>query len=105
MTKKSAVRSRPPAWRARDASALYNGILGKAFGIELSYADSKSPSVSASGRHSPFVRPSSHHNGHAFTQAGSIPPHGENLANSNSSTFTRTDQFIVAQTPLRPRVI
>ena len=31
--------------------------------------------------------------------------HGENLANSNASTFISTDQFIVAQTPLRPRVI
>ena len=30
---------------------------------------------------------------------------GENLSNSNASTFTSTDQFIVAQTPLRPRVI
>jgi outer membrane receptor protein involved in Fe transport len=30
---------------------------------------------------------------------------GENLANSNASTFVSTDQFIVAQTPLRPRVI
>ncbi|MFZ0497528.1 MAG: TonB-dependent receptor plug domain-containing protein [Steroidobacteraceae bacterium] len=31
--------------------------------------------------------------------------HGENLTNSNASTFTSTDQFIVEQTPLRPRVI
>lgn len=30
---------------------------------------------------------------------------GENLTNSNASTFVSTDQFIVAQTPLRPRVI
>ncbi|HEY3786986.1 MAG TPA: TonB-dependent receptor [Steroidobacteraceae bacterium] len=29
----------------------------------------------------------------------------ENLTNSNASTFVSTDQFIVAQTPLRPRVI
>jgi iron complex outermembrane receptor protein len=29
---------------------------------------------------------------------------GENLANSNAAVFTSTDQFIVAQTPLRPRV-
>ncbi len=29
----------------------------------------------------------------------------ENLANSNASTFISTGQFIVAQTPLRPRVI
>jgi iron complex outermembrane receptor protein len=29
----------------------------------------------------------------------------ENLANSHASTFTSTDQFIVEQTPLRPRVI
>ena len=29
----------------------------------------------------------------------------DNLTNSNASTFTSTDQFIVAQTPLRPRVI
>jgi iron complex outermembrane receptor protein len=31
--------------------------------------------------------------------------YGENLANSNASTFLSTDQFILAQTPLRPRVI
>jgi iron complex outermembrane receptor protein len=30
---------------------------------------------------------------------------GENLSNSNASTFISDDQFIVAQTPLRPRVI
>lgn len=30
---------------------------------------------------------------------------GENLSNSNAATFTSTDQFIVEQTPLRPRVI
>ena len=29
----------------------------------------------------------------------------ENLGNSNASTFISTDQFIVEQTPLRPRVI
>jgi iron complex outermembrane recepter protein len=31
--------------------------------------------------------------------------YAENLANSHASTFTSTDQFIVEQTPLRPRVI
>ena len=31
--------------------------------------------------------------------------YGQNLSNSNASTFTSTDQFIVATTPLRPRVI
>ena len=30
---------------------------------------------------------------------------GQNLGNSNASTFVSTDQFIVAQTPLRPRVL
>jgi hypothetical protein len=30
---------------------------------------------------------------------------GDNLANSNKSVFVSTGQFIVAQTPLRPRVI
>ena len=30
---------------------------------------------------------------------------GENLSNSNAAVFTSTDQFIVAQTPVRPRVI
>jgi hypothetical protein len=30
---------------------------------------------------------------------------GENLANSNAAIFTSTDQFIVEQTPLRPRVL
>jgi outer membrane receptor protein involved in Fe transport len=31
--------------------------------------------------------------------------YGENLTNSNASVFVSTDQFIVAQTPLRPRVL
>jgi len=31
--------------------------------------------------------------------------YGENLSNSNKSVFVSTDQFIVAQTPLRPRVL
>jgi iron complex outermembrane receptor protein len=31
--------------------------------------------------------------------------YGENLSNSNAATFTSTDQFIVEQTPLRPRVL
>jgi len=31
--------------------------------------------------------------------------YAENLSNSNASTFVSTDQFIVAQTPLRPRVL
>ena len=31
--------------------------------------------------------------------------YGENLGNSNASVFVSTDQFIVAQTPLRPRVL
>ncbi len=31
--------------------------------------------------------------------------YGENLSNSNAAVFTSTDQFIVAQTPLRPRVV
>ena len=31
--------------------------------------------------------------------------YGENLSNSNASVFVSSDQFIVAQTPLRPRVI
>ncbi len=30
---------------------------------------------------------------------------GDNLANSNAAVFTSTDQFIVEQTPLRPRVL
>jgi outer membrane receptor protein involved in Fe transport len=34
-----------------------------------------------------------------------VTAYGQNLANSNKSTFVSTDQFIVAQTPLRPRVI
>jgi iron complex outermembrane recepter protein len=37
--------------------------------------------------------------------AWTLTVYGENLANSNASTFVSTDQFIVAQTPLRPRVI
>ncbi len=31
--------------------------------------------------------------------------YGNNLSNSNASVFISTDQFIVQQTPLRPRVI
>jgi outer membrane receptor protein involved in Fe transport len=31
--------------------------------------------------------------------------YGQNLANSNASTFISADQFIIAQTPLRPRII
>jgi iron complex outermembrane recepter protein len=31
--------------------------------------------------------------------------YGENLGNSHAATFTSTDQFIVAQTPLRPRIL
>jgi iron complex outermembrane recepter protein len=31
--------------------------------------------------------------------------YGENLGDSNASTFVSTDQFIVAQTPLRPRIL
>jgi outer membrane receptor protein involved in Fe transport len=34
-----------------------------------------------------------------------LTAYGENLGNSNASTFISTDQFIVAQTPLRPRVL
>ena len=35
----------------------------------------------------------------------SFTVYGENLSNSNAAVFTSTDQFIVAQTPLRPRII
>ena len=35
----------------------------------------------------------------------SFSVYGQNLTNSNVAIFTSTDQFIVAQTPLRPRVI
>ncbi|HEY0767173.1 MAG TPA: TonB-dependent receptor [Steroidobacteraceae bacterium] len=31
--------------------------------------------------------------------------YGENLSNSSASVFVSTDQFIIAQTPLRPRVL
>jgi outer membrane receptor protein involved in Fe transport len=34
-----------------------------------------------------------------------LTAYGENLGNSHASTFTSTDQFIVAQTPLRPRIL
>jgi len=34
-----------------------------------------------------------------------VTVYGENISNSNASTFISADQFIVAQTPLRPRVI
>jgi len=34
-----------------------------------------------------------------------VTAYGENLANSNASTFVSAYQFIVAQTPLRPRVL
>ena len=35
----------------------------------------------------------------------SLSAYGQNLTNSNAAIFTSTDQFIVAQTPLRPRII
>jgi len=31
--------------------------------------------------------------------------YAENLSNSNASVFVSTDQFIIEQTPLRPRVL
>jgi iron complex outermembrane recepter protein len=34
-----------------------------------------------------------------------VTAYAENLSNSNASTFISTDQFIVEQTPLRPRVL
>ncbi|MBV9912880.1 MAG: TonB-dependent receptor, partial [Sinobacteraceae bacterium] len=34
-----------------------------------------------------------------------LTAYGENLSNSNKSVFVSTDQFIVAQTPLRPRIL
>jgi hypothetical protein len=37
--------------------------------------------------------------------AWNVNIYGENLSNSNAAVFTSTDQFIVAQTPLRPRVV
>lgn len=37
--------------------------------------------------------------------AWNVMIYGENLSNSNVSTFVSTDQFIVAQTPLRPRIL
>src|ERR1700722_19124005 len=37
--------------------------------------------------------------------AWTVNLYGQNLGNSNASTFVSTDQFIVAQTPLRPRVL
>jgi iron complex outermembrane receptor protein len=37
--------------------------------------------------------------------AWNVLVYGENLANANTSLFTNVDQFIVAETPMRPRVI
>jgi iron complex outermembrane receptor protein len=37
--------------------------------------------------------------------AWTVTAYAENLANSNASTFVSTDQFIVAETPLRPRIL
>ena len=37
--------------------------------------------------------------------AWTVTFYGQNLGNSHASTFTSTDQFIVAQTPLRPRIV
>jgi iron complex outermembrane recepter protein len=34
-----------------------------------------------------------------------VSAYGQNLTNSHASTFTSADQFIVAQTPLRPRIL
>ena len=35
----------------------------------------------------------------------SVDAYGENLSNSNAIVFTSTDNFIVAQTPIRPRIL
>jgi iron complex outermembrane recepter protein len=40
----------------------------------------------------------------AARDAWTLTLFGENLSNTNAAVFTSTDQFIVAQTPLRPRV-
>jgi iron complex outermembrane receptor protein len=37
--------------------------------------------------------------------AWNVMVYGENLSNSHASTFTSTDQFIVEETPLRPRIL
>jgi hypothetical protein len=37
--------------------------------------------------------------------AWNVTAYGENLTNSNKSVFVSTQQFIVAQTPLRPRIL
>jgi len=37
--------------------------------------------------------------------AWNVSLYGENLGNSHASVFVSTDQFIVAQTPLRPRIL
>ena len=37
--------------------------------------------------------------------AWNVTVYGENLSNSNASTFISDDQFVIAQTPLRPRII
>jgi iron complex outermembrane recepter protein len=37
--------------------------------------------------------------------AWTVNVYGENLTNSNASTFISADQFIVAETPLRPRIL
>ena len=37
--------------------------------------------------------------------AWNVTLYGENLTDSNAAVFTSTDQFIVEQTPLRPRVL
>jgi iron complex outermembrane recepter protein len=37
--------------------------------------------------------------------AWNVTLYGENLSNSSAATFTSTDNFIVEQTPLRPRVL
>ena len=34
-----------------------------------------------------------------------VQAYGQNLSNSNASTFTNTAQFVVAQTVLRPRIL
>jgi len=37
--------------------------------------------------------------------AWNVMLYGENLSNSNKSVFVSSQQFIIAQTPLRPRVL
>jgi outer membrane receptor protein involved in Fe transport len=86
------------------ASVHHNGISFTQAGANPNYSSSGSISTSRLRFEIPAYSTVAASAGVA-KDAWTFTVYGENLANSNASTFISTDQFIVAQTPLRPRVI